>query len=407
MRFGSICSGIEAASVAWEPLGWQAQWLAEIEPFPSAVLAHRWPRAENLGDFTRISNEALRDKPIDLLVGGTPCTSFSPAGLREGLGAHSGNLALEFFRLAGRTRPRWVLWENSFGVLQTDSGRDFGALLGALAELGYGWAYRILDAQYFGLAQRRRRVFVVGCAGGGWRAAAAVFLEREGMRGDSPPSRESREGSASTTQGSARKSDAPIPFDLTQLTHPENRSKPLPGAPAPTLPAQGRGIHVAVFNVQPGFNSHNTLEAKATEIAEALTAVGPSRRSDRGDVVVAVGGDIAHTLRAEGCDASEDGTGRGTPIVAVASTLTAHHGRNAGEDNFVAGAQRVRRLTPRECERLQGFPDDYTLIPWRKGLAPDSLRYRAIGNSMAVPVMRWIGRRIQLVEEVVGESGCA
>ena len=187
--YGSVCSGIEAASVAWEPLGWKAAFFSEIEAFPRAVLAHRWPGVKCHGDFTTIREKQY--DPVDLLVGGTPCQSFSVAGLRGGLADERGNLALEYLRLAGRLRPSWLLWENVPGVLSSNGGRDFGAFLGGLGQLGYGFAYRVLDAQYFGLAQRRKRVFVVGYLGD-WRRAAAVLFEPTSLRRDTPPRQKTR-----------------------------------------------------------------------------------------------------------------------------------------------------------------------------------------------------------------------
>ena len=195
MRYLSVCSGIEAATVAFKLLGWQAAAFAEIAPFPSAVLAHHYPEVRNLGNFTKIQPEDIG--PIDLLVGGTPCQSFSVAGLRGGLADDRGNLALEFLRLADRTKPCWLLWENVPGVLSSSGGRDFGSILGGMVELGYGFAYRILDAQYFGLAQRRKRVFVVGYLGD-WRPPAAVLFERESLSWDPPPRRETRQDLAPT-----------------------------------------------------------------------------------------------------------------------------------------------------------------------------------------------------------------
>jgi DNA (cytosine-5)-methyltransferase 1 len=206
MRFGSVCSGIEAASVAWHPLGWQAAWVSEIEPFPCSLLAHKYPETPNFGDMTQFKE--WPNDPIDLLVGGTPCQSFSVAGLRKGMDDPRGNLALTYLAIADKYRPRWLVWENVPGVLSSNGGRDFGSFLGALGQLGYGFAYRVLDAQYFGVAQRRRRVFVVGYLGD-WRRAAAVLFERESLSGHPAPSREAREeiadsfapcvGSASTT----------------------------------------------------------------------------------------------------------------------------------------------------------------------------------------------------------------
>ena len=200
VRYLSVCSGIEAASVAWEPLGWEPAAFAEVEKFPSAVLAHHWPQVPNMGDMTR--HESWNLGAIDLLVGGTPCQSFSIAGLRGGLGDDRGNLALEYLRLADRLRPRWLVWENVPGVLSSDGGRDFGAFLGALGALGYGFAYRVLDAQWFGVAQRRRRVFVVGCLGDG-AAAATVLFESESVCRNPAPSREKGQGVAADAAGCA------------------------------------------------------------------------------------------------------------------------------------------------------------------------------------------------------------
>jgi DNA (cytosine-5)-methyltransferase 1 len=366
LKYGSVCSGIEAASCAWSSLGWEAQWLSEIEPFPSAVLAHHYPEVPNLGDMTKFKE--WPDAAIDLLVGGTPCQSFSVAGLRKGLADPRGNLMLTYLAIAARFSPRWLVWENVPGVLSSNGGRDFGALLGGLAELGYGFAYRILDAQYFGVAQRRRRVFVVGHLGD-WRAAAAVLFERESLLGHPTPRREARKGIA------------------------------------PTLSARTKG----------GGGLGTDFECDGgliPQIARALTT--SNQRIDAETETLLV----AHSLRGEGFDASEDGTGRGTPLVPVAYDL-----RNGAVGDVAMSVQAggmgsdrglcpnalphtiqqsaVRRLTPRECERLQGFPDDYTLVTSRNKPAADGPRYKALGNSMAVPVMNWIGRRIQLVEETL------
>ena len=414
MIYGSVCSGIEAASVAWEPLGWRPSFFSEIEPFPRAVLAHHWPEVNCHGDFTTI--QAGDYRPIDLLVGGTPCQSFSIAGLRGGLGDDRGNLALEYLRLADRLRPRWLVWENVPGVLSSNGGRDFGSILGGMGELGYGVAYRVLDAQYFGVAHRRRRVFVVGYFGD-WRPAAAVLFERHSLQGHPAPRREAGKGFA----------------------HPV----------APSLVSSGRGVG----RTGETRGQDPVVAVHCPDVSPSLKArdfKGPSSDGD-GD------GDgaplIAHALRGEGFNASEDGTGRGTPIIAVhgtqdpcTSTDTAFAlGRNSGQENAVTfsimpmnsgkdfkaretdvaqpimaggpvggnqggyyiATNAVRRLTPRECERLQGFPDDFTAIPWRGKPAdqcPDGPRYKALGNSMAVPVMVWIGRRIEQVEAALQET---
>lgn len=398
MRYLSVCSGIEAATVAWHPLGWEAAAFSEIEAFPRAVLDHHYPEVPVHGDFTTIGADEYG--PIDLLVGGTPCQSFSIAGLRGGLADDRGNLALEYLRLADRKRPRWLVWENVPGVLSSNGGRDFGSILGGMAELGYGTAYRVLDAQHFGVPQRRRRVFVVGYLGD-WRRAAAVLFERHSLSGHPAPRREAREAVAALT---------------------------------------ANGVGTCGADDNQGQAGH--LIASTGHTAHCLNAGGMGRQDYETETL------IAHSLRGEGFDASEDGTGRGTPLVPVAfahqgggtqttlgydaesgvcMTLGANqtpavafdlrgreHGAqlegphdtaniraaSGGSSRSYVAASAVRRLTPRECERLQGFPDDYTLIPYRNKIAADGPRYKALGNSMAVPVMRWIGERIAAVDAI-------
>lgn len=365
MIFGSVCSGIGCADLAFSRQGWRAAFMSEIEPFPRAVLAVRFPGVPLHGDFTTI--RAGDYAPIDVLVGGTPCQSFSIAGLRGGLADERGSLALEYLRLADRLRPRWVVWENVPGVLSSGDGRDFGAFLGGLGELGYGFAYRVLDAQHFGVAQRRRRVFVVGCLGD-WRPAAAVLFEPASLRGDPPPRREAGQGvarplAAGSPGGSGYRNDADTADNLIARC------------------------------VTTGEGRRQDAET-CTLIAHSLRAqANASHRADSDNYV-------AHSLRAEGFDASEDGTGRGTPLVFGAQMSTPHWQIGIADTlqrknpKALASGQSVRRLTPRECERLQGLPDDWTLIPWRGGMAPDGPRYRAIGNGMAVPAVVWIAKRI-------------
>jgi site-specific DNA-cytosine methylase len=209
LRYLSVCSGIEAASVAWEPLGWQPAAFSEVEKFPSAVLAHHWPDVPNLGDMTQY--EQWKELgAIDLLVGGTPCQSFSVAGLRQGLRDPRGGLMLTYLEIARSFGPRWLVWENVPGVLSSHGGRDFGAFLGALGALGYGFAYRVLDAQWFGVAQRRRRVFVVGHLGD-WTAAAKVLFERESVRRNPAPSREKGQGAAADARAGVEASGGSEP----------------------------------------------------------------------------------------------------------------------------------------------------------------------------------------------------
>jgi DNA (cytosine-5)-methyltransferase 1 len=359
MRYISVCSGIEAATVAWHHLSWEPAAFSEIEAFPRAVLQHHYPTVPLHGDFTTIGADQYG--AVDLLVGGTPCQSFSVAGLRLGLGDPRGNLALGFAQLAQRTRPRWIVWENVPGVLSASSGRDFGAILGAMAELGYSFAYRVLDAQHFGVPQRRRRVFLVGHSSGDWRRPAAVLFEPDSLRRDPASSRKARQAVAS---------DA-------------------------------------------------ALGSESSDIAQCLTTGTGQRYDPETETLIPA---VTHTLRGEGFDASEDGTGRGTPLVPIpfdTTQITSAANRSVPKPGspchpLAAGAHApaiathlaVRRLTPTECERLQGFPDGYTQIPWRKKPAeqcPDGPRYKALGNSMAVPVMHWIGSRIAAVDAIDGK----
>lgn len=411
MIYGSICSGIEAATVAWEPLGWKAAWFSEIEAFPSAVLAERWPEVVNLGDMTKIA-AAVRAGEVqapDVMVGGTPCQAFSIAGLRNDLSDARGQLTLSYVELANAIDDKRIergeeeaifVWENVPGVL-TSHDNAFGCFLAGLAGEGcelepsggkwthsgcvYGpqrtIAWIVKDAQYFGVAQRRKRVFVVASARKGFDPGQVLF-ESEGVRRDTPPSRE-------------------------------------PQTAVAALTARGVGTCGADDN-----------QAQAGHI-----------------IAECANGDISHTLKAEGFDGSEDGTGRGIPVIAfgggntsgnidVAACLTAKGqridfdvetfavhgtqdpdtnrelahtlGRNHGQENAISSGMLVRRLTPVECERLQGFPDNHTLISWRGKVAtecPDGPRYRAIGNSMAVPVMRWIGERIAAALPVKKSAG--
>jgi DNA (cytosine-5)-methyltransferase 1 len=334
VRFGSICSGIEAASAAWLPLGWECAWVSEIEPFPCAVLSQHYPTVPNLGDITagNFIEHSRAAGPIDVLIGGTPCQSFSVAGLRGGIEDSRGNLALRFMQLVDALRPAVVVWENVPGVLSSGGGRDFGAILGSLVECGYGWAYRILDAQYFGVAQRRRRVFVVGCLGG-WAAAAEILSLRESLQGHPAPSREAGEGVAASLAKGAESG----------------------GTVGALTARRGQNSGIANDDVDAG-----TLISGAVASKWAKGTGGPA-------------GDECYNL--------------------VTVTLETGQGGYSPDRPYIPEGMTVRRLTPRECERLQGFPDDYTQVTYRNKPAADGPRYRALGNSMAVPVVRWIGER--------------
>lgn len=380
MRYLSVCSGIEAATVA-APEGWHAAAFAEVDPFPSAVLTHRFPAVPNLGDFTKI--EAHHVGAIDLLVGGTPCQSFSIAGQRLGLDDPRGNLTLEYLALAGRLRPRWIVWENVPGVLSIDGGRTFGAFLGALGQLGYGFAYRVLDAQHFGVPQRRRRVFVVGCAGGDWKRAAAVLFEPQSLRGNSTPGGKARKdvaGALGASSGGADDNDA---ADGRLICG--------------TLQAGGKAACSAIQQ-----------DAESGLLIAQCLLSGTGRRYDaESETLIAFDwqgggnqGDLGASLPGTGAL----GTTK-TPAVFDAVQITCKTNRSrvtpgapAGTvskaSNLHAITSGVRRLMPVECERLQGFPDGWTDAPYRGKPAADGPRYKAIGNSMAVPVMRWIFERI-------------
>jgi DNA (cytosine-5)-methyltransferase 1 len=491
MRYGSVCSGIEAATAAWHHMGWQPAFFSEIEKFPRAVLEHHYPDVPLHGDFTTIQENQYGK--IDLLVGGTPCQSFSIAGLRGGLDDERGNLALEFCRLAQRERPRWIVWENVPGVLSSNGGRDFGSILGALEDLGYGLAYRVLDAQYFGVAQRRRRVFVVGYFGD-WRCAAAVLFERHSLLGHPAPSREKRQDAAGGLAPSAserggrggnrsavgtlrtrrpgeggdpnfvpatanaitasmansatghNKDENIFVFDAYNQADTGAVSKTVAarndqdtasciatfnddgsahalgcgsaggcaavavafsskdyGADAtedcsPTLRAGGHndshanaGVPPAVaYSIMP-MNSGKDYKARETDVAQPIMASGPVGGNQGGDFVTQPA--VAYDLR---------GREGGSQLEGPHDTANIRAASGGSSKSYVMHSA-VRRLTPVECERLQGFPDNFTAIPWGKKRAedcPDGPRYKALGNSMAVPVMRWIGERIQLVDDL-------
>ena len=529
MRYASVCDGIGAVHVAWQPLGWRCAWTSEIEPFPAAVVEHRYGFC-NLGDMTQITTEMLHERgTVDLLVGGTPCQSFSVAGLRRGLADPRGNLALRFVQLAAVMQPQWIVWENVPGVLSSNKGRDFGTFLGALVELGYGFAYRVLDAQWFGVAQRRRRVFVV-CHLGDWRRAAAVLFERESVFGDPPSRAKSREGVARPVASSLTSSGRGVArtgqyrgqddvvmchsaHDMTGSTgdglarcittgehsrqdwetcnliaaaasqdvcggslvtsfHPTQ--DPISSVDGSTH-AMGCGSRSGCATHAVAFTAKDCGGDASHEVSPTMRAMGHSGSHANGGGQLAVafpidGGnqaasvEVHHTLRT-GRDAGDavafkpshytrgkdgapsevtapltadadkgdqdtviacqpvsghsDGSHQGVDVVVFKpkymtrdnpkmegaprvdgttfTCLTNNTGYNA---QCVATAMAVRRLTPRECERLQGFPDDYTLVEYRKKPAADGPRYRALGNSMAVPVMRWIGERIAMVDQL-------
>ena len=451
MRYLSVCSGIEAASVAWHHLGWQPVGFSEIEPFPSAVLAHHYPNVPNYGDMTKHEQWPIGPGSVDLLVGGTPCQSFSVAGLRKGLHDPRGGLMLTYLEIARRVRPRWVVWENVPGVLSSNGGRDFGSFLGALGELGYGWAYRVLDAQWVrtqrhprAVPQRRRRVFVVGCLGDG-AAAAAVLFERESVCRDSASRRASREGAPADAEAGVGAGCYWDGSDCagTLTKQNANGGQRMPdkdnfGAVLQAVTVRSGSIGEFVQDdvgetmratggdcqggseslvLQPvastlgnrGLRSHTELDGHGAYIPvqpvpyDLFQITAPVNRQNRAP------GDPCHTLARDNAAHaavahafySTDGTHGVNQQPEVSPAVKVGSGLGIPSPPAVAQAMTVRRLTPRECERLQGFPDDWTMIPWRKKTAeecPDGPRYRALGNSMAVNVMAYIGERIAGVE---------
>lgn len=450
MKYGSVCSGIEAASKAWEPLGWKPAWFSEIEPFPSAVLAHHWPEVTNLGDMTKIA-DAVRAGEVeapDVLVGGTPCQAFSIAGLREGLSDDRGQLTLSYVELANaidakrreRGEPESIIvWENVPGVLSSKDNA-FGCFLAGLAgessELqpaGGKWthagcvsgperviAWRVLDAQFFGVAQRRRRVFVVASARKGFDPAAVLF-ELDSVLRDTPPRRESQPEIA---RNAGERSKVGSHWDNPTHPHPTlNQSNNVGGigqSNQELFAQRGSGIvgTISAHSFTGGAGGRPEGAAAGHFIAHAFA------ENSRGEIRLEDGnGGIT------GCLSTGGGKpGQGTPAICIQHASIGRHdaagpqGKGYQEDvaftqdsrssaDVVQYGMQVRRLTPVECERLQGFPDDHTLIGWRgKDAAecPDGPRYKAIGNSMAVPVMRWIGERIAAAlpaEKLNGDYG--
>lgn len=363
MNYLSVCSGVEAASVAWHSLGWNPLAFSEIEAFPSAVLAHHYPQVPNMGDMTNFNDWNL-DGTVDLVVGGTPCQSFSVAGLRKGLEDPRGNLMLTYVGILNKFRPKWFIWENVPGVLSSNGGRDFGSLLGAVAELGYGFSYRVLDAQNFGVAQRRRRVFVVGHLGD-WRPAAEVLFERESLSGNTNKSGTERK----TTPG------------YVESSFGQYREDSIGG----TLKASGGVLSGGSETFITVYENH-PADSRVTEMGKVCSTVTSRWGTGGGNVPFALAentigrqpmnggngngfteGGPMYTLNATGVHGVAIGFDAYNSTVTGDKTKTLdtgadyHHVPNVYSSNMA-----VRRLTPVECERLQGFPDNYTNIPWRK-----------------------------------------
>lgn len=371
MKFGSVCSGIEAASVAWEPLGWQCAWVSEIDPFCCDLLEHRFPHIPNYGDTLKL-RERFRDEPtdIDLLVGGTPCQPTSVAGKRGGMDDPRFELTREYVRLVDQIRPTWFVWENPPGILSINGGRVFTWFIRSLEKLRYGVFWRVLDAQYYGVPQRRKRVFAVGYLGD-WRPSCAVLLEPESLRRDIAPSRETKEEVTETLTSRTTGGSVGNSFDTSGgVVKYEGASRESAGVDTGE-DREGGGV---VETLDTSLGHHGGATTVQSAVAGHFVAYGGNRSEGELD---------------------------------VATTLSAHggpHGRlDFASETFIAG-DGVRRLTPMECERLQGFPDGWTAVEHRGKRCKDGPRYRALGNSMAVPVMKWIGERIELCDSIIKRS---
>jgi len=368
MNYLSVCSGVEAATVAWHHMGWKPVGFSEIEKFPSQVLAHHYPSVTNFGDMTKYKEWDINDT-VGLLVGGTPCQSFSVAGLRKGLEDPRGNLALTYVGILDKFRPKWFIWENVPGVLSSGGGRDFGSFLGAVAECGYGFSYRVLDAQYFGVPQRRRRVFVVGYLGD-WRPPAEVLFESESLSGNPKPSRKTRQSVA----GYVESSFGQYREDVIAGTTKASGGVLSGGSETFIVGALAIPIHAQATQFKGGGNSRNN-DGKGNGLG-----VGHP-----GDPMNTLDTSSRHSVAFGWQNSPSQSMSMDTisPTLDKSKTPATMHN------------MAVRRLTPVECERLQGFPDNYTNI---RENCPDGPRYKAMGNSMAVPVMRWIGERINRLE---------
>jgi len=395
-KYLSLFSGIEAASVAWRDFGWSCVGVSEIDSFPCEVLKKRFPNVPNLGDITKISEEQLNDLKhrhggIDIVVGGSPCQSFSLAGKRLGLKDPRGNLMFEYCRVVRAVLPKYFIWENVIGALSSNGGQDFSSLIGEMVDIGYSLCWRVLDAQHFGVPQRRRRVFLVGSLGENNRAFDILF-EQEGSTRNLKSSREAREENTPQVEGSIGNDSQQIAYNIT-FNDANGRRKDRPHG----------GCYINETNTS---NAITTGGVSDTRIVES---VGEYYEHHQQDSRIKGPKNIGSTVTAM------YGTGGGnTPLVLESKSIeiTAPISKGNGEcwenPNALSsgGGQigqgyaavrinsKVRRLTPLECERLQGFPDNWTEISYRgksKEKCPMSSRYKALGNSMAVPVMRFIG----------------
>lgn len=454
MKGGTLFSGIGAPELAAPEIDWR--WCAEIDPFAATVLKTRFPHLKNLGDVGSIDSGAI--EPVDLVVFGSPCQSFSVAGRRRGLDDPRGDLALVALALIGKLRPRWVVFENVPGLLSQNDGRDFGTIIGALGECGFGFAYRVLDAQFAGVPQRRRRVFAIGCLGD-WRSAAAVLFEPESLRGDPAPRREAgqrvaRPIASCVERSSGYRNDADTADNLIAHAvrstdggvYHEDRDNivadPISANEARTWSHEGRNnfrMRNVVFGgartsgdleVATTMNAHGGSHGRLDFESETFVVQNATRGKSQNGLGISTE-DVAYTLdnasqHAVAFQEAQSGVrdaetyatidanmgsrrqngvlsvalrgraGGGTAELGDDVGLAVRASQGGGDKAHVLGLQ-VRRLTPKECERLQGFPDDFTLVRYRGKPAADGPRYRAIGNAMCVPVVRWILERIMVL----------
>ena len=482
MNYLSLFSGIEAASVAWRDFGWTCVGVSEIDPFPCAVLKERFPTVPNLGDITQITKERLdelkqKHGAIDIVVGGSPCQSFSVAGKRLGLEDARGNLMFQYCRVVRTVLPKFFIWENVPGALSSGKGKDFGALITEMADIGYSLCWRVLDAQFFGVPQRRKRVFLVGCLGKN-TSGFEILFEREGSQRNLDSGRKEGEDDTSQVKDGIREHDQE---QVTMLQNNQNHAGIIENATVSYTLTAAMGMgggHVPMI-VEPQYYEHHPNDSRVKGPKEIGNSVTARYGTGGGNVPLVLetrhensvfltskirtGGDlefkVCPTLTAQtksgdtmpltiehksynisfndangtrkdrpngGCYINEVNTSNAITCAGVGDTkvveITAPVSKGNGEcwenyETFTSltsgGGQmgqgypavriesKVRRLTPLECERLQGFPDNWTRIAYKKKTAQDcpiSPRYKALGNSMAVPVMRFIGLGILEVE---------
>lgn len=418
MRVGSLFTGIGGFDCGFEIAGCDLAWQSEIEPYCLKVLAARFPGVPNIGDVTH-----AQPAPVDVMVGGFPCQDLSVAGQRKGLDGERSGLFFAFMYQVAVLQPQWVVIENVPGLISSKKGDDFGIVLSTLETLGYGWAYRVVDSQYFGVPQRRRRVFIVGCLGGQWQRAAEVLFEPASGGRDFAARGKKRQDIAVTLRGRSKKPGVNIPgrggeddFNIVVAAtlrasdghhgHSSPRGDGQDNLVVGTLTAKAEGGwrigadeaaagHIVAVNGRATATMHKRHDEDTDTLIpfDTTQITSPQNRSRPQS------GDPCHPLAAGAHPPAiaynwQTGQGQFQPSDTVTPTL------GVGQTPAVG----VRRLTPLECERLQGFPDGWTCLCAAKGVTalckcPDSLRYRALGNAVTVNVIVWIARRLVAVNE--------